>query len=115
MFGSAKLLHSLLLLLLAEEPDYGYDLAAKLKDFGLPVKKGCSQLGRIYRILASLEQGGYITCAWDTSVSPPRKIYRITNLGLRHLREAGARMQQRADLLQRFCRRVADLPETTAD
>jgi PadR family transcriptional regulator PadR len=71
-----------LLALVAEEPCYGYEMVAKLRERGLdPVREGS-----IYPSLARLQrQGlidGYLVASPD---GPPRKYYRTTDEGLQTL------------------------------
>jgi len=71
-----------LLALLAEaaEPVYGYQIAKRLEavsDAGLQIKQGT-----LYPVLRSLEAGGLLTSRVEPSVSgPPRRYYRITDIG----------------------------------
>lgn len=85
-----------LLHLLAEEPSYGYELLSRLRrrsrgDF--QVKEGT-----LYPVLYRLEDAGWIEPEWTRpeSVSPdgrhggrgvPRKVYRLTEGGVRRLAE----------------------------
>ena len=74
-----------LLSLIAEEPSYGYEMAAKLKDRGLRLVSD----GSIYPTLSRLQKAdliqGYFVEA-DGS-GPPRKYYRIVDAGIERLTE----------------------------
>ncbi|MCD6449784.1 MAG: PadR family transcriptional regulator [Thermotogaceae bacterium] len=72
------------LLLIAEKPRHGYEIASELRDLGFPIF-GVGQMGAVYRTLASLEASGFITYEWDTSNSPPKKVYKITGIGREYL------------------------------
>ena len=76
-----------LLLLLREKPAHGYDLIARLQDFGF----GDSQdPGVVYRNLRRLEEQGMITSEWDTSgTGPAKRSYEVTAEG-RELMKAWA-------------------------
>ena len=68
-----------LLLLLLEKPAHGYDLIARLQDFGF----GDNQdPGMVYRNLRRLEEQGAITSEWDTSgAGPAKRSYQVTASG----------------------------------
>lgn len=76
-----------LLLLLLEKPAHGYDLIARLQDFGF----GDNQdPGMVYRNLRRLEDQGMITSEWDTSGSgPAKRSYEVATEG-RELMKAWA-------------------------
>lgn len=57
---------------------YGYQLAQRLKECGLPA----FDQGTVYRTLRQLEKGGMVSSFWDTSESgPARRMYRLTQAG----------------------------------
>jgi Transcriptional regulator PadR-like family len=59
-----------LLLLLREQPDHGYELAARLR----PMHDGDGDAGGVYRALRSLERQGLVRSEWHTSdVGPARR------------------------------------------
>ncbi len=71
-----------LLLLLGEEADHGYELAARLR----PMHDGDGDSGGVYRALRSLEKQGLVRSEWLTSdVGPARRIYHVTPAGLASL------------------------------
>ena len=66
-----------LLLLLKEEPGYGYDLVARLKDLGID-----DDSAAVYRALRALEEKGSVCSYWNTSsTGPARRMYRLTPAG----------------------------------
>ncbi len=74
-----------ILLLLAEKPSHGYELAERLTDFSLG-RAGVGQIGGLYRILSELEVDGLIKGEWHTSdPGPARKTYRTTEKGISFL------------------------------
>ena len=98
------------LLLIAEKPRHGYEIASELRDMGFPIM-GVGHMGTVYRTLASLEASGFVIPEWDTSTSPPRKIYRITPIGMEYLREVSLEMKSTKKLLDEFVRRLERLGE----
>jgi poly-beta-hydroxybutyrate-responsive repressor len=74
-----------LLLLLKEEPDYGYDLVARLRPFG--VKDSAA----VYRALRGLEADAAVTSFWKHSAAgPARRMYQLTDAGEAALEEWAA-------------------------
>ena len=74
-----------LLSLIADEPSYGYEMAAKLKDRGLQLVSD----GSIYPTLSRLQRAGLVEGYFveaDGS-GPPRKYYRIAPEGAQRLAE----------------------------
>ena len=66
-----------LLLLIKEEPGYGYDLVTRLSDLGLD-----DDSAAVYRALRSLEQRGEVYSYWHTSsTGPARRMYGLTPAG----------------------------------
>ena len=75
-------LRAALLLLIAESPGHGYDLLEQIGQLGLHA----GDPGGVYRGLRALERGGYVESWWEHSSSgPPRRTYRLSPKGLRHL------------------------------
>jgi len=77
-------LRACLLLILAEGPAHGYDMAEQLARLGL----GTVDKGGMYRTLRIMEEEGLVTSGWEPSRSGPlRRRYRITPAG--HAWQAG--------------------------
>ncbi|MDX6286489.1 MAG: PadR family transcriptional regulator, regulatory protein PadR [Frankiales bacterium] len=75
-----------LLLLLAEHPDHGYDLAERLRRLGIEETDSAI----VYRTLRALERAGWVGSAWTPSQSgPARRTYHLTADGYAAL-DAGA-------------------------
>ena len=71
-----------LLLLLDEQPDYGYDLRERLGRFNA----SSWDAGTIYRCLNGLEEEGLASSTWEPSRSgPQRRRYEISDAGRRVL------------------------------
>ena len=93
------LLPSCLLLLLAETPSHGYELAERLKQWGFEL----SGPGPVYRELRVLEEGGLVRSTW----SPPRsgpvpRVYEVTAAGRRALDRAAEDLVEIERLLEEF-------------
>jgi PadR family transcriptional regulator PadR len=76
---AAGMAESALLLLLHQEPAHGYTLLEGLGEFGL----GAMDPSAIYRTLRDMEDRGWVTSTWDEeqTLGPPRRVYRITDVG----------------------------------
>ncbi len=73
-----ELLSTSLLAFLKGWNAYGYQLAQKLAQAGLPE----SDSGTVYRTLRQLEKSGMVSSFWDTSESgPARRMYTLTKAG----------------------------------
>ncbi|MDA8356840.1 MAG: PadR family transcriptional regulator [Actinomycetota bacterium] len=67
------------LLLLAEGPSHGYELADALESL---LEEGRVDFGNLYRLLRSLEAEGLVTSAWsDDTPGPLKRIYELTGEG----------------------------------
>lgn len=76
-----------LLLLLGEEPTYGYELRDKLA----PLSLGHWDPGTVYRTLNTMEDDGLVRSTWERSAEGPRRRrYEITPQGS-HVLDAWAR------------------------
>src|SRR5436190_1267350 len=63
-----------LLLLLMEQPDHGYELAARLQ----PMHDGQGDPGSVYRALRGLERQGLVRSEWSPSdAGPARRTYYV--------------------------------------
>ena len=77
----------------AKEPIYGYQIAKIIEkdNADIPVIK----LGTLYPVLRSLEKDGLLESRVDPSVSgPPRRYYRITQLGTSTLEQLSTTWQR---------------------
>ena len=75
------ILEMLVLKLICDEPNYGYELLNRLKEQSkllLQLKEGT-----LYPILYRLEDEGLITASWQTGAgrAAPKKIYQATEIG----------------------------------
>ena len=101
-------LHPCLLLLLQEEPGYGYDLVNRLKKLGID-----DDSASVYRGLRALEQQQAVSSHWHTSsTGPARRIYLLTPVGEKQLHAAfKAAVDMHATIQRYFCRYAAALPQ----
>jgi DNA-binding PadR family transcriptional regulator len=73
-------LQSCLLVLLHQEPGYGYSLMDGLGKFGFQPDQ--MDISIIYRALRNLEAEGLVSDTWeDNSLGPQRRVYTITPQG----------------------------------
>jgi PadR family transcriptional regulator PadR len=93
-----------LLLLLREQPDHGYELAARLR----PMHDGDGDAGGVYRALRSLERQGLVRSEWQTSdVGPARRTYYVTPDGVTCLDSLADSLGQTHEALHIFLDRYA--------
>lgn len=93
-----------LLLLLREQSDHGYDLAARLR----PLHDGEGDAGGVYRVLRSLEHQGLVHSEWELSdVGPARRTYHVTAEGLSHLERQVHGLEHIHDVLHVFLERYS--------
>jgi PadR family transcriptional regulator, regulatory protein PadR len=89
------------LLLLAEGPSHGYELAGSLKEFspeGLNVEPSI-----LYRMLRQMEEEGLATSSLDDSGSgPARKVYELTSEGREALDLWASSLEGTARMLDSF-------------
>ena len=76
---AAGMMESALLLLLHFEPAHGYTLLEEVGEFGLDAMDPSA----VYRMLRDMEDKGWVNSTWDEeqSLGPPRRVYRITDVG----------------------------------
>lgn len=99
------------LLLIAEKPSHGYELASKLSEFGIFVS-GVGQMGNLYRMLAKLENIGFVTTDWDIETAgPAKKVYRITKYGLEALESYVNELSNFKRIIDEFLERYSKLRE----
>ena len=92
-----------LLLLVLEQPGYGYDLVARLKPLGIN-----DDAASVYRALRLLEHDGAVTSSWRTSeTGPARRVYRLTDAGEAVLRQWVSALEDTSISLARWLDRYA--------
>ena len=85
-FRSGNILNIALLILLLEKPQIGYHLKDKLKGFNLDTDN--IDITIIYRALRNMEKIGLTVSRWEVNEgSPSKRIYYITNQGIKYLKE----------------------------
>ncbi len=106
------LLPCFLLLLLAEQPSHGYELAERLKKWGFEL----SGPGPVYRELRVLEETGLVRSAWSPARSGPvPRVYELTSSGRRALDRCADDMSDVVSLLGAFRDRHTQLETVRAD
>ena len=103
-------LQPLLLLLLSEQPDHGYELATRLR----PLHEGDGDSGGVYRALRGLEKQGYVQSEWEPSaVGPARRRYSITPTGMSCLASQAHELEHVHQVLHQFGERYARVVAAT--
>lgn len=93
-----------LLLLIDEEPAYGYELLQRLATFGV----SSADHGAIYRALNVMDAGGLVSSSWEHSPSGPRRRrYHVTDEGRRVLLRWSTSFERAEGLIRRFLDRYA--------
>ncbi|HEX2043197.1 MAG TPA: PadR family transcriptional regulator [Acidimicrobiales bacterium] len=108
---SGSYLRCCLLLLIAEAPAHGYDLADRLSGLGLADVDSAA----VYRALRALDEEGLVESWWEESGSGPvRRRYRISAEGLTCLEAWAASVGQSASRLSSFVARHRRLRAVSA-
>lgn len=94
-----RLVETALLMNLHRAPAHGYGLMAALRAMGL--ERYPMDSSAVYRVLRELEHSGAVTSAWhiESTAGPPRRVYRITELGEKMLRVWLADLRETAHVL----------------
>ncbi len=96
------------LLLLSEKPSHGYELTEKYTEFGFT--EADSDPGAIYRTLKLLDSEGFTKSKWDTDdPGPAKKIYSITDDGLKLLSDWVLEIKERKRTFELFLKRYDKL------
>lgn len=94
-----KFIEPCLLLLLTQQPTYGYDLINKLDRFGFQ----SPDPGAVYRYLRSLEEKEMVESSWDTESSgPAKRTYQVTKEGEKYLKAWVTRIEKNINSLNYF-------------
>ncbi len=82
--STGRFLESCLLCLLKEGDSYGYILLENLSEFGFLEDE--VNISIIYRRLRGMEKEGFVSSSWgDSELGPKKRIYKITDLGIKQL------------------------------
>jgi len=90
-----------LLFFLSQQDSYGYELMAKLDNFGFP--KANPDPAMVYRTLRYLEKEGFVISKWDTKgTGPAKRNYGLTNKGIGLLHLWAESIAMRKQVLEKF-------------
>ncbi|MBS3783941.1 MAG: helix-turn-helix transcriptional regulator [Anaerolineae bacterium] len=94
---AVRFLEPTLLLLLHYGPGHGYTLIDGLEDYGLQDV----DTSAVYRALRGMEEKGWVASSWDEEQTqgPPRRVYRLTELGDEVLRWWTRDLQETKDMI----------------
>jgi PadR family transcriptional regulator PadR len=91
------------LLLLYQNKSYGYELIENLKK-----RVFCEtnpDPGIVYRVLRKFEEQGLVVSEWqDTEKGPAKRLYQLTRLGEKALKEWGNMISTKIETLKNFMR-----------
>jgi len=97
------------LLLLAEGPSHGYELADALEEV---LQEGRVDFGNLYRLLRSLEAEGLVASAWsEDAPGPLKRTYELTGEGAALLDSWAGSLRAGRERIAAFLRRYEDLTE----
>ena len=90
-----------LLFFLSQQDSYGYELMAKLDNFGFP--KASPDPAMVYRTLRYLEKEGFVVSKWDTKGNgPAKRNYGLTQKGIGLLHLWAESIAMRKQVLEKF-------------
>lgn len=99
-------LRTALLVLLAERPDHGYDLAPRLSGLGVVADRAA-----VYRTLRTMERRGELRSGWCASDhGPARRVYEVTATGRSALAAAFDGMTAHGAAVEQVLHRAGALP-----
>lgn len=99
-----RFLEPCLLVLLAEQPSYGYQLMERLSVSSMAEQ--APDAGLVYRTLRRLEQEGMVHSVWETgSTGPARRQYTLTADGNSYLAAWEVEINRTVSKLQGFLKR----------
>jgi DNA-binding PadR family transcriptional regulator len=99
----SKLVNPMVLAILSREPAHGYALARQIEErFSAAARPNSSS---IYRILKDLEDGGFVSVHLEEpSSGPVRKVYEITDLGVKCLNQWAESLRVHRDAIDNLLR-----------
>lgn len=113
-FGKGRgghFLETLVLLLIAEQPSHGYEIAKKLSELGFDFGN-IAVMGNLYRLLSRLEMQGLVRSQWDLcDPGPARRVYKITEAGKEFLEFCAERLKFQKHMLEEFFKRYEKLSD----
>jgi len=90
-----------LLFFVSQQASCGYELMARLDDFGFPKAKPDPAM--VYRTLRYLEKEGFVLSKWDTKgTGPAKRIYELTQKGYGLLHLWAKSITTRKQVLEKF-------------
>ncbi len=102
--GVNRYTEACLLLLLAERPGHGYELAERLAEV-FPLPNLTPDLSSIYRVIVELEDQGAVRSMWTAGSGGGRKACELTDDGWKLLRFWEERLRAEQEGLARFFER----------
>jgi len=78
--GTGRNMEPFLLVALADQPSYGYELAQMVAALGF--RRAAEDPSIVYKVLRGLEEQGRLTSTWKVGdEGPPRRLYQLTPVG----------------------------------
>lgn len=99
--GTGRGMEPFVLLILADGPAHGYELAQAIAALGF--RRAADDPSVLYKLLRGLEHDGYLTSEWGVArAGPPPRRYRLTRAGRGYLDERAAGLERQARRIQVF-------------
>lgn len=92
-----------ILAILSKSPIHGYSLMEKLEGLGIDASSFHHSV--IYRALRMMELEGLLKSEWNLKESgPPRRVYKITDMGMGFLKEWASLAKENLKVIERVIR-----------
>jgi DNA-binding PadR family transcriptional regulator len=89
------------LLILAEGPRHGYELAQAMAALGF--RRAADDPSVVYKVLRGLQDQGHLASEWGAAgAGPPPRVYRLTRSGRAYLDERVADLERQARRIDVF-------------
>jgi PadR family transcriptional regulator PadR len=98
-YSGGGLIQLLVLRLIYEKPSHGYQIMGEMEK--ITAKKYTPEPGAIYTMLRRMEERGVVTSEWEKKdTGTDRRVYRITEKGVKVLKEGLEMVKSRRELMQ---------------
>lgn len=97
-YSGSGLIQLLILRILHEKPSHGYQMMDELER--ITSEKYIPEPGAVYTMLRRMEERGFVTSEWERKeTSPARRVYTLTEAGVKALKEGLEMVKRRRQLM----------------